>query len=383
MRILILGDICLSGEPEHRALKEQGYNPWEGIESLIREDTIVIANLECALTRNGTPIPNKWATLRADPHCIHLLKHLDVAVLSNNHISDFGKVGVQDTINALESASILPVGYGETLDAAVSAAIVEHDGTSIGIVALCCPTTNGENLATPSSCGVAPLGFEVLKKCVIDTRCRVDVLLVYLHWGVEQSHFPVPEQISLAHHAVDWGADAVVGCHAHAIQGYEYYHNKAIFYSLGNFLFGTVDVNRSHEGISYLERHNPQPCNQESLVVEFKLVKGKTGYQLELAAVHPVQYSEDYIPKLTSWHNLTVDMNRLNTRLSKYVNKNRSEIGRSSEPNLRATIRNGVVAYFYNSETIDTYELRIRIIKFFLGRIGYLGSQLRRLFFER
>ena len=46
---------------------------------------------------------------------------------------------------------------------------------------------------------------------------------------------------SLAKGYIDAGADLVVGCHPHVLQGFEYYNGVPIIYSLGNYLFGNRD----------------------------------------------------------------------------------------------------------------------------------------------
>ena len=64
------------------------------------------------------------------------------------------------------------------------------------------------------------------------------VVLVYIHWGVEREYVPNEVQMQLGHAAIDAGADLVVGSHPHVIQGYEVYQGRYIVYSLGNFCFG-------------------------------------------------------------------------------------------------------------------------------------------------
>ena len=49
---------------------------------------------------------------------------------------------------------------------------------------------------------------------------------------------PDENQVTLAHLAIDEGADVVVGHHPHVVQGIDEYRGKTIAYSLGNFCFG-------------------------------------------------------------------------------------------------------------------------------------------------
>jgi poly-gamma-glutamate synthesis protein (capsule biosynthesis protein) len=64
-----------------------------------------------------------------------------------------------------------------------------------------------------------------------------DYVFVYVHWGVERSTIPESWQRAMAFGYIDAGADAVIGCHPHVLQGFEFYKGKLIAYSLGNFIW--------------------------------------------------------------------------------------------------------------------------------------------------
>ena len=76
-----------------------------------------------------------------------------------------------------------------------------------------------------------------------EAKKTCDYVVVYVHWGVERNTEPEDYQKSLARQYIDAGADAVIGAHPHVLQGIEYYQEKPIFYSLGNFIF----ANRTYE----------------------------------------------------------------------------------------------------------------------------------------
>jgi poly-gamma-glutamate synthesis protein (capsule biosynthesis protein) len=68
-------------------------------------------------------------------------------------------------------------------------------------------------------------------------------VIVSFHWGGEGEDTPKPYQVTAAHRAIDAGADIVIGHHPHVLQGIESYNNGVIFYSLGNFAFGSASKN--------------------------------------------------------------------------------------------------------------------------------------------
>jgi poly-gamma-glutamate capsule biosynthesis protein CapA/YwtB (metallophosphatase superfamily) len=61
-----------------------------------------------------------------------------------------------------------------------------------------------------------------------------------VRWGREYTHFPGEKVIAELRSLIDAGADVVLAHQAHVPQGIEYYRGKPIFYSLGNYLMGTV-----------------------------------------------------------------------------------------------------------------------------------------------
>jgi poly-gamma-glutamate synthesis protein (capsule biosynthesis protein) len=75
-----------------------------------------------------------------------------------------------------------------------------------------------------------------------DARPHVDILIVSFHWGEELKADPKKYQIDFAHHAINSGADVVLGHHPHVPQPIEVYKGKPIFYSLGNYAFGSMSA---------------------------------------------------------------------------------------------------------------------------------------------
>lgn len=364
MRIVVLGDLCLSGAPESIISANPDYDLWAGIRPLAGKDTVVVANFESALTDHGEPQPFKWATLRAGSTCATSLNLLNVAVLSNNHVDDFGDQAVNDTLAGLRNAGILTVGYGKNLAVAMEPAVVERDGHRLGVIALCCPTTNPDKFATHTASGAAPLGMETLRQSIAHARSQVDALLVYLHWGAEQCHDPIPDQMRIARNAIDAGADAVVGCHAHVIQGYEHYQGKWIFYGLGNFLFGGVETQQALPDGTMLRGWQEQgPPNRQSLVARFSLDLVDKKYPLKLDAVQAVAFGNDFVPRPIETEQLTVNLDDLNQRIKRYGTANAMWLRNEAEPVLQARVLNGKMAYFYSQNPIsdDTPHLRRRV----------------------
>lgn len=351
---VFVGDFCVSGEDCETDLVNRMFDPWSALQEAFAPNAFIVGNLECPFTDVDKGLPYKWANLKASPRLHWVLDGLGVAILGNNHIEDFGNQGVKDTLALLDSKGILGVGYGERIDEAVQPVFANLDGKKLGIVSLCCPTTNGENLATHLKPGVAPLGMATLKQAVDGARGRCDALIAYLHWGCEWVHDPAPDQLRLARHAIDCGVDAVIGCHSHTIQSYEQYRGRWIFYGLGNYLFKagyaqTICENGEIKRIPLTMK----PANQESLAVSFKIVPDSGEGGLALVKVQLMRFGDDLKPRLKEISELSFDIAAANERLRAYSARNDCRLHDRSEPVLSSQLRNGILAHRYAEESIS------------------------------
>jgi poly-gamma-glutamate capsule biosynthesis protein CapA/YwtB (metallophosphatase superfamily) len=347
----ILGDFCPIGELFEK--QDDQFHPFLKAKKLFSKNLKVIANLECPITDCATGLPFKWANLRASEKTQPLFKGLDLAVLANNHISDFGDQGVSDTLRFLDENQISHVGYGTSIESAIRPAIMSLGENTVGVIALSCPTTNGENLATHTRGGVAPLGMELLGSAIERAKSTSDALLVYLHWGCEWVHDPVPDQMRLARFAVDCGADAVVGCHSHTIQSYEQYRGRWIFYGLGNFLFGQGFGNEVLPDGS-IRQHSlrSEPCNRESLNPIFS-IRADTGEgKLRLENVRFFQQTEENEIREIQQSQLSFDLRMHNLKLKQFAQSNWEFLKLRHEIPFKAQLRNGVLAYWYSDDPI-------------------------------
>lgn len=351
--VVFLGDLSLSGEAIRTHLLANHTDLYTALYHLLGRDAAIVANIESPFTEESNGLPYKWANLRASRALHWTLNGLSLVVLGNNHIADFGLQGALDTQALLSGKDIPYAGYGRSLDDALKPAYLSLGEKRLGVVSLCCPTTNGENLATHLTPGVAPLGMVTLRQAVKEARSQCDALVVYLHWGCEWVHDPAPDQLRLARHAIDCGADAVVGSHSHTIQSFEQYRGRWIFYGLGNYLFGADFGQRVREN-GEIERVplTLEASNRESLAVSFSIVPDNGSGRLCLERVQAMRFGDDCVPCPISNSSLTFDLDEANARLRDYAARNEESLCDRNEPVFRAMMRNGIIAYWYSDESI-------------------------------
>jgi len=240
--VLFVGDILLANEAErHIHKKGLEYPFWKIKQELLKYD-FIFANMESPITSRGEPVEDKPYVFRVKPDdavCLRDLK-IDAVSISNNHLMDYNNEGMEDTIKTLDRLNIRHTGGGRNLTEARRPAILKYGDTSIVILAYCNRPPE-DYYATDSKPGTSPLDLAMIREDIESYKLPNNIVVVSLHWGIEQTHQPLPAQVSEAHAILDAGADAIIGHHPHWPQGIELYHGKPVVYSLGNFINGYIN----------------------------------------------------------------------------------------------------------------------------------------------
>jgi hypothetical protein len=210
-------------------------------------------------------------------------------------------------------------------------------------------STNGGIIASHANPGIALLSVETLQDGILRARKEADAVIVVIHWGCEQTPYPVPDQVRLGRLAIDLGADAVVGCHAHVIQTCEKYKDSWILHGIGNFFFDPITAkhfeNRKSLGDIEIEF---EAANRESLVPVFEL----DGRGLRLVDLFATRWDGTHIPVVRGVGEISINLHQINSRLDRWASRNGKILSDRSEPEFRCRIINGSVAYYYSSSPI-------------------------------
>lgn len=171
------------------------------------------------------------------------------ATLANNHSMDFGYPGLVDTLQVLKDSGISTTGAGR--DAMHAARplllVVDHLRVCLMAYSRALPENFWATSATP---GTAHPAISSLVNEVHRCASLANFTVVSFHWGSEMTKSVAQYQRELAHVVIRAGADAVIGHHPHVLQQIEVIDGKPIFYSIGNFAFGTRPANKHPEGIA-------------------------------------------------------------------------------------------------------------------------------------
>lgn len=234
VRIVFAGDIMLDGGPGH--VVSLGGDPFANVATVLRDADLTIGNLECAIVKDGHAV-DKPFTFRGPQQSLPLLKkHFSALSLANNHSGDWGKHGFLTELDLLRETGIPYFGGGANTREAHRPLVLTAAGKRIAFL--------GYNdfpprsfAAGPSTPGTAWLTEKDAVRDIEQARKQADFVVLFLHWGEDLEPTVSAQQKALAHALIDAGADAIIGGHPHLTQDEEWYKDRPIVYSIGNFVF--------------------------------------------------------------------------------------------------------------------------------------------------
>ena len=206
-----------------------------------------IINLETSVTRS-----DNWAAkginYRMSPENANCLKAaaIDCCVLANNHVIDWGREGLLDTLSTLERLEIKTTGAGRNLDEAGAPAALDIAGKTRVLVFSFAAVTSGTPrswAATRERPGVNLLTdlSEASASRIADRIARIrragDLVVVSVHWGSNWGYEIPAEERLFARMLVDRADVSIIHGHSsHHAKAMEVYRDRLILYGCGDFL---------------------------------------------------------------------------------------------------------------------------------------------------
>lgn len=230
--------------------------PYANTVEYFKNDDLTIANLECVFS--DKPLQSiEMFSFKSPTTYAQILTEgsVEFVTTANNHSGDFGEQGMSDTAEALKANDIANAGDNERI------VIETASGLKVGIYCAC----KSVSVANVQA-GVTALKNE-----------GAEYIICALHWGEEGTYRPTNTQVTVAHAAIDAGANVVYGSHPHVLQPCEEYKDGIILYSMSNWSFGgntnpkdmdtaiaQVKVKRDIDGSVSTEGYDLIPCSMSS-----------------------------------------------------------------------------------------------------------------------
>jgi len=263
------------------------------------EPDLRIVNLETSITRSEDFAP-KGINYRMSPEnadCL-MAAQIDCCVLANNHVLDWGRAGLLDTLATLRRLRIKASGAGGDLATASSPAVFEVAGKGRVLVFSYASVTSGtptDWAATPDVPGVNLLpefseaGAALACEQITRVRQPDDVVVVSIHWGPNWGHDVPGWQRRFAHTLIDKAEVSIVYGHSsHHAKAMEIYRDRLILYGCGDFLNdyeGIEGHDEYRDDLAVMYFADIDPTNRD--VVDLELVP------LQIKQFHLVRPSQD------------------------------------------------------------------------------------------
>lgn len=207
-----------------------------------------IINLETSVTQSADYWKGKGINYRMHPENIHCITAagIDCCALANNHVLDWGYLGLTETLEALKKVNVKSAGAGQNLAEAETPAVLEVEEKGRVILFSYGSETSGIPFswaASEDKPGVnllqdfSDMTVEYIKKNVRKVRQQGDMVIASIHWGSNWGYEIPRKQTEFAHELIDTAAvDIVHGHSSHHVMGIEVYKDKPIIYGCGDFL---------------------------------------------------------------------------------------------------------------------------------------------------
>jgi poly-gamma-glutamate capsule biosynthesis protein CapA/YwtB (metallophosphatase superfamily) len=231
------------------------------ITPLLSDADLTMVNFESAVTNRGTP-QLKQFHFRAPPVSFDAVRGagIDVVTFANNHVLDYGQVGLADTLSAAKTAGFPYVGIGRTADEAWRPWVTTIKNKRIAIIGVSqVDELASAWVATDARPGEAhAIDLSHTLAAIRAARQQADVVIVFMHWGTEGNPCPNAAQKALAPKMAAAGADIIVGAHAHTLQGNGWLGKTFVAYGMGNFLWWLPSYS-TETGVLKLTLHPSAP----------------------------------------------------------------------------------------------------------------------------
>lgn len=265
IKIFAMGDFYFNSNCDERDTIDKK------LANIISKHDIKFCNLEAPVTDTENKIYKAGPCLKQNEQAIKVLKNheFNMVSIANNHMFDYGNNGIEDTIKVLNKYSIAYIGAGKSEKEAYHVQIKDIYGVKIGFIALSewqfgvYDDTNKENY------GIAWVNSIHVNEIIKSAKKKVDILIASIHAGAEDVPLPLKEWRVRYKNLIELGIDVIIGHHTHIAQGYEFYNDKLIIYSLGNSLFnyGKYSYEKSHSYAVSIVIKNKKEINLEIIPI--------------------------------------------------------------------------------------------------------------------
>lgn len=182
----------------------------------------------------------------------------DIFNCATNHTLDKGWAGIENEIEYFSTKEgVVRLGVNANEQEYNQITYYEKNGITFSLLNYTYGT-NGIPLPEDKPWCVNLLDKDKVTADIKEARANSDVVMVFPHWGNENSHDVSDYQREYTQLFYDLGVDIVIGCHPHVLQPVEWItsedsdHKMLVYYSLGNFISHQIELYQLCGGIAQL-----------------------------------------------------------------------------------------------------------------------------------
>jgi poly-gamma-glutamate synthesis protein (capsule biosynthesis protein) len=330
MRICAVGDVA--------PRRDDPSSIFADTSAILQSADLCFGQMECPISDRGSPSLQARLAMRTSPEVAPILREagFDVMSIAGNHVLDFGRDALADTLEYLPAAGVAICGAGANITEARRPALLQVSGKRVAVLAYssilpagyaadkarpgCAPMrahTHYEQVE-PDQPGTPPrihtfadpADLAALQADIRAARETADIVLVSLHWGIHFVRAEVADyQREVAAAAIHAGADAIFGHHPHLLKGVDFIAGKPVFYSFGNFAIeqpAAFDERiAEHDSFKHLQtlsdgwqpkaKYQAPPETRHTVIAWLDF----SGDQVEVM-LQPCRIDDDSVPRLIS-----------------------------------------------------------------------------------
>ena len=270
----------------------------------------LIVNLETSVTASDDWL-DKGINYRMHPANVACLTAagIDCCVLANNHVLDWGRAGLLETLDTLHAIGLRTAGAGRNgAEAHALAEIPLAQGGRVLVAAFGMPSSGvpPQWAATDDAPGVEVLedlsdhNAERIARSVRAVKRPGDVVVASIHWGGNWGYAIGRAERRFAHRLIEEsGVDIVYGHSSHHPKAIEVHAGKLVLYGCGDFV-------NDYEGISGYESYRsdlglmyfPTLDAATGALVRLELVATQMkGFRVQRASVEDAQWLAELLER--------------------------------------------------------------------------------------
>lgn len=254
---MFTGDLmCLKGQ-QYASEVKGGYDFWPSykyVAEQFKTADFVCGNLETLLSESNPITKNQVNAANGQPQCNGPLVYLDalrkagfdMLVTANNHTCDWGAQGITETKTHLDEYGFANVGthyYTKNVEKQGERfSIFDVNGIDVAVLSYThIINQRGKLNASETAIMFHQFDREVVQKDINDAKEKgADFVVVYCHWGIENTETLNSAQTEDSKFLAEAGADLIIGSHPHCLQSCKYIKTESgkkvlCMFSMGNF----------------------------------------------------------------------------------------------------------------------------------------------------